>query len=142
MRRWVFSLTHTHTQIRTWVLTHSHIEIGRWVLIHTHTKMRRWILTHSRTQMRRWFLTHSLRWEGEFTVTHSPTFIYMCKWVYLLVLYIKANMMSVCVDKNWAVPGRILQSLPVPWWCLSVVTNRARRPGQPLQGGWARCHFY
>jgi hypothetical protein len=28
------------------------------------------------------------------------------------ILYIKANMVSVCVDKNWAVPGRF-QSLPV-----------------------------
>jgi hypothetical protein len=30
------------------------------------------------------------------------------------MLYIKANMVSVCVDKNWAVPGRFFQSLPVP----------------------------
>ncbi len=33
---------------------------------------------------------------------------------YPLVLYIKANRLSVCVDKNWAVPGRFFQSLPVP----------------------------
>ncbi len=30
------------------------------------------------------------------------------------ILYIKANMASICVDKNWAVPGRFFQSLPVP----------------------------
>jgi hypothetical protein len=30
------------------------------------------------------------------------------------ILYIKANMVSVCVDKNWAVPGRFFESLPVP----------------------------
>jgi hypothetical protein len=33
----------------------------------------------------------------------------------LEILYIKANMVvSVCVDKNWAVLGRFFQSLPVP----------------------------
>jgi heme/copper-type cytochrome/quinol oxidase subunit 3 len=44
-----------------------------------------------------------------------------------ITLYIKANMVvSVCVDKNWAVIGRIFQSLPVPCAAgLSVVTNRA-----------------
>jgi hypothetical protein len=32
-----------------------------------------------------------------------------------IILYIKANMVvSVCVDKNWAMPGRFFQSLPVP----------------------------
>ncbi len=100
MRRWVLSHSHTHTQIKRWVLslihtlksggeltlTHAHWNREVSSHSHTHTKMRRWILTHSRTQIRRWFLTHSLKWEGEFTVTHSPTFIYMCKWVYLLVL--------------------------------------------------------
>jgi hypothetical protein len=31
------------------------------------------------------------------------------------ILYIKANMVvSVCVDKNWAMHGRFFQSLPVP----------------------------
>jgi hypothetical protein len=31
------------------------------------------------------------------------------------ILCIKTNMVvSVCVDKNWAVPGRFFQSLPVP----------------------------
>jgi len=31
------------------------------------------------------------------------------------LVYIKANMVvSVCVDKNWAVPRRFFQSLPVP----------------------------
>jgi hypothetical protein len=30
------------------------------------------------------------------------------------ILYIKANMVSICVDKNWAVPERFFQSLPVP----------------------------
>ncbi len=59
-------------------------------------------------------------------------------WVCSPILYIKANMvsvfvdkMSVCVDKNWAVPGRFFQSLPVP---LELVTNRAGRSGQPLWG--------
>jgi len=43
-------------------------------------------------------------------------------------LYIKANMVvSVCVDKNWAVPGRFFQSLPVP--CLWLQTGQ-RRAGQ------------
>ncbi len=51
----------------------------------------RWVLS----------LTHKHKWGGEFslthtqthsrhTVTHSPTFIYMCKWVYSLVyIYIQ-----------------------------------------------------
>jgi len=30
------------------------------------------------------------------------------------ILSIKANVVSVCVDKNWAVPGRFFQSLPIP----------------------------
>jgi hypothetical protein len=44
-----------------------------------------------------------------------------------LILYIKVNVVSVCVDKNWAVLGRLFQSLPVPCGAcsLSVVTNRA-----------------
>jgi len=36
-------------------------------------------------------------------------------------------MVSVCVDKNWAVTGRFFQSLLIPYGAiyLSVVTNRA-----------------
>jgi len=35
----------------------------------------------------------------------------------------------------WAVLGRFFQSLLVPYGvCLFMVTNRARRPGQPLRG--------
>ncbi len=30
------------------------------------------------------------------------------------ILYIKATVVSACVDKNWAVPGRFFQSLPIP----------------------------
>jgi hypothetical protein len=43
---------------------------------------------------------------GDFTVSKGHG--------YPLVLYIKTNMVSVCVDKNWTVPGRFFQSLPVP----------------------------
>jgi hypothetical protein len=32
----------------------------------------------------------------------------------LHILYIKANMLSVCVDKNWAMLGKFFQSLLVP----------------------------
>jgi hypothetical protein len=49
------------------------------------------------------------------------------------ILYIKANMVSVCVDKNWAVPGRFFQSLPVPCGA-GDKQGRAGRPGQPLWG--------
>jgi hypothetical protein len=55
---------------------------------------------------------------------------------------------SVCVDKNWAVPGRFFQSLPVPCGAGDkqgrgrAGHGRAGRPGQPLWGGRARCHFY
>jgi hypothetical protein len=31
-----------------------------------------------------------------------------------LILYIKANVVSLCVDKNWVVLERFFQSLPVP----------------------------
>ncbi len=52
-----------------------------------------------------------------------------------LILYIKANMVSVrpsvCVDKNCAVPGRFFQSLPVP---CGDQQGKAGRPGQPLRG--------
>jgi len=61
MKRWVLSHSHTHTQIRRWVLTHSHTEIGRWAHIHTHTEIGRWVLTH----------THTLKWGGEFSLTHA-----------------------------------------------------------------------
>ncbi len=40
-------------------------------------------------------------------------------------------MVSVCVDKNWAVLGRFFQSLPVP---SGDKQGRAGRPGQPLRG--------
>ncbi len=57
------------------------------------------------------------------------------------ILYIKANMvsvcmdkMSVCVDNNWAVLGRFFQLLPVP--CGDKQGRAA------AAGGQARCHFY
>jgi len=117
--------------MRRWVLTHSHTEIGRWVLIHTHTKMRRWVLTHSRTQIRRWFLTHSLKWEGEFTVTHSPTFIYMCKWVYLLVLYINSLSPSVrpSVTTGRREKWREKDKTTVGWRAFEVLKPRSWDPG-------------
>jgi len=40
---------------------------------------------------------------------------------------------SVCVDKNWAVLGRFFQSLPVPCG-VGDKQGRAGWPGQPLQG--------
>jgi hypothetical protein len=40
-------------------------------------------------------------------------------------------MVSVCVDKNWAMPGRFFQSLPVP---CGDKQGKAGRPGQPLRG--------
>ncbi len=49
-------------------------------------------------------------------------------------LYIKANMVVfVCVDKNWAVPGRFFQSLPVPCGA-GDKQGKAGQPGQPLRG--------
>jgi hypothetical protein len=73
------------------------------------------------------------------SLTLNPNFGFLIK---IQILYIKGNMVvSVCVDKNWAVPGRFFQSLPVPCGArsLSVVTNRpgqgrAGRPGQSLRG--------
>jgi hypothetical protein len=42
---------------------------------------------------------------------------------------------SVCVDKNWAVPGRFFQSLSVPCGAGDKQgRGRAGRPGQPLWG--------
>ncbi len=41
--------------------------------------------------------------------------------------------LSVYVDKNWAVPGRFFQSLPVPCGT-NDKQGRAGRPGQPLWG--------
>jgi hypothetical protein len=53
------------------------------------------------------------------------------------ILYIKANMVSVrlfvCVDKNWAVPRRFFQSLPVPCGT-GDKQGRAGWPGQLLWG--------
>jgi hypothetical protein len=44
-------------------------------------------------------------------------------------------MVSVCVDKNWAVPERFFQSLPVPCGAGDKQgEGRAGRPGQPLWG--------
>jgi hypothetical protein len=40
---------------------------------------------------------------------------------------------SVCVDKNWAVPGRFFQSLPVPYGA-GDKQDRVGRPGQLLRG--------
>jgi hypothetical protein len=42
-------------------------------------------------------------------------------------------MVSVCVDKNWAVPERFFQSLPVPCGA-GDSKGMAGRPGQPLWG--------
>jgi hypothetical protein len=145
-----FSLTHTHTHsnqevsshsLTHWngeVSSHSHTEIGRWFLTHTHTKMRRWVLTHSRTQIRRWFLAHSLKWEGEFTITHSPTFIYMCKWVYPTAKFVgqgvvlARSMQYVTANiRQWRVVAVVrlfvsLQGSRAIWpWC----TSRRRRMG-------------
>jgi len=54
----------------------------------------------------------------------------------------KANMVSVCVDKNWAVPGRFFQSLPVPCGDKEG-RGGAGQGGQGSRcGGRARCHFY
>ncbi len=55
------------------------------------------------------------------------------------ILYIKANMvsvrLSVCVDKNWAVPRRFFQSLPVPCGVGDKQgRGRAGWPRQPLLG--------
>jgi len=39
--------------------------------------------------------------------------------------------------------GRLFQSLPVPCGANDKQgRGRARRPGQSLRGGRARCHFY
>ncbi len=66
-------------------------------------------------------------------------------------VYIKANMvsvcvdkMSVCVDKNWAVPGRFFQSLPVPCGAGDKQGRawQGRAARAAAVGGRARCHFY
>ncbi len=46
------------------------------------------------------------------------------------ILYIKANVVSVYVDKNWAVLGRFFQSLPIP----CGVGNKQGRAEQGSQG--------
>ncbi len=62
------------------------------------------------------------------------------------ILYIKANMVSVCVDKNWAVPGRFFQSLPVPCGAGDKQGKGRAWQGKAARaavvGGRARCHFY
>jgi hypothetical protein len=66
------------------------------------------------------------------------------------ILYIKANMvsvrLSVCVDKNWAVPGRFFQSLPVPCGAGDKQGRGRAWQGRAARaaavGGRARCHFY
>jgi len=56
----------------------------------------------------------------------------------LEILYIKANtVVSVCVDKNWAVPGRFFQSLPVPYGVYDK-QGRARQGGQGSRCGGLR----
>jgi len=64
-----------------------------------------------------------------------------------LVCSINANMVVfVCVDKNWAMPGRFFQSLPIPCGVgdkqgkAGVGQGRATRAA--TAGGRARCHFY
>ncbi len=63
-----------------------------------------------------------------------------------LVLYIKANMVSICVDKNWAVPGRFFQSLLVPYGAGDKQGRAGGGQGKAARaiaaGGHARCHFY
>jgi hypothetical protein len=51
-------------------------------------------------------------------------------WQGFIILYIKANVVSIYVDKNWAVPGRFFRSLPFP-----MVTTRARQGGQGSRCG-------
>ncbi len=71
------------------------------------------------------------------------------------IIYIKVNMVvSVCADKNWAVPGRFFQSLPVPcgarslWSPFPICGDKQGRAGArqgrraAAAGGRARCHFY
>jgi len=56
------------------------------------------------------------------------------------LIYIKANMVvSVCVDKNWAVHGRFFQSLPVPY---GAGDKQGRAARAAAARGRARCHFY
>jgi hypothetical protein len=54
-------------------------------------------------------------------------------WVHLI--YKSKHGVSVCVDKNWAVPGRFFQSLPVP--CGAGDKQGRGRAGQGGQG--SRC---
>jgi hypothetical protein len=58
----------------------------------------------------------------------------------IYILYIKANVVSVCVDKNWAVLGRFFQSMLIPCGVLggegreSLVKHGARGPAQGTGG--------
>ncbi len=58
-----------------------------------------------------------------------------------LILYIKANIVSirpsVCVDKNWAVPGRFFQSLPIPCGDQQGRTGQGRAARATAVGGRA-----
>ncbi len=53
---------------------------------------------------------------------------------------------SVCVDKNWAVPGRFFQSLPIPCGAGDKQGRGRAWQGRAARaaavGGRARCHFY
>jgi hypothetical protein len=57
-----------------------------------------------------------------------------------IILYlIYKSKLSVCVDKNWAVPGRFFQSLPVP---CEAGDKQGRAARAAAVGGRARWHFY
>jgi len=83
-----------------------------------------------------WVKTSTYSWYHEkFWALTIITFLSLhCLSDFLVTSYILKQQwcLSVCVDKNWAVPGRFFQSLSVPCGvCLFVVTGRAR---QPLRG--------
>jgi len=52
----------------------------------------------------------------------------------------------VCVDKNWAMPGRFFQSLPVPCGAGDkqgrAGAGQGRAARAVVAGGRVRCHFY
>ncbi len=72
----------------------------------------------------------SFSWASIIITTHvftTPT------WTIIIILYIKANMVSICVDTNWALPRNFFQSLPVPCGA-GDKQGRAGWPRQPLWG--------